>query len=257
MPPRTVTVDRLAVGAELQRVVDQVRDGAVEHRPPALDRAGTLDVDHDLLAGPAAEPRATSSATSASAHRLDRLLAAHVGGQLDHLAHQVGELVELEPGLGDELRALARRRASWRAPRKSMLVRTAVSGVRSSWLASTTRRCCCSREVSSAISIVLKLAASRPTSSLPRTGIGVVRSWVAAMCSAVSVSRSMGSGGAPHHQPRRQRGQRDPGERDQHQAVAQHVEHVVALRHRPGDLHRAAAFRNDAVIMRYSLRRRR
>ena len=32
-----------------------------------------------------------------------------------------------------------------------MLVRTAVSGVRSSWLASTTSRCCCSRDVSSAI----------------------------------------------------------------------------------------------------------
>ena len=40
--------------------------------------------------------------------------------------------------------------------------------------------------------MVLKLAASRPTSSSPCTGIGVVRSWVAAMCSAVSVSRSMG-----------------------------------------------------------------
>ena len=73
-----------------------------------------------------------------------------------------------------------------------MLVRTAVSGVRNSWLASTTRRCCCSRDVSSAINIVLKLAANRPTSSSPRTGMGVVRSCVAAMCSAVSVRRSMG-----------------------------------------------------------------
>ena len=42
------------------------------------------------------------------------------------------------------------------------------------------------------MSIVLKLAARRPTSSSPRTGIGVPRSWVAAMCSAVSVRRSMG-----------------------------------------------------------------
>jgi len=34
----------------------------------------------------------------------------------------------------------------------------------------------------------LKLAASRPTSSSPFTGMGVVRSWVSALCSPVSVS---------------------------------------------------------------------
>ena len=78
-------------------------------------------------------------------------------------------------------------------PRKSMLVRTAVSGVRSSWLASTTRRCCCSRDVSSAMSMVLKLGGepARPRRR-PSPGSAWSRSWVSAMCSAVSVSCSMG-----------------------------------------------------------------
>ena len=38
-----------------------------------------------------------------------------------------------------------------------MFVRSAVSGVRSSWLASITSRCCCARDEPSAASIVLKL----------------------------------------------------------------------------------------------------
>ena len=105
---------RRAVEAELQRVVDQIRDRAVEHRPPALDDTGTVGVDHDLVTGPAPEPRRDVVRHLGQRYRLDRFLAPDVGGQLDHLAHQVGELVELEPGLGDELRALARRRASWR-----------------------------------------------------------------------------------------------------------------------------------------------
>ena len=107
-PPRAcrrarVTVDRVAVGAELQRVVDEVGDGPVDHRLAAVDGARVVGVDHDLLAGAATEPRRHVVGHLAQRHRLHRLLAAHVGGELDHLAHQVGELVELEPGLGDEL----------------------------------------------------------------------------------------------------------------------------------------------------------
>ena len=59
-------------------------------------------------------------------------------------------------------------------------MRSAVSGVRSSWLASITSRRCCSREVRSASSIVLKLAASVPISSRRSTAIGWSRSCVAA-----------------------------------------------------------------------------
>ena len=54
-----------------------------------------------------------------------------------------------------------------------MLVRSAVSGVRSSWLASITRRRCCSRDVRSASSMLLKLDASRPISSWRSTAIGL------------------------------------------------------------------------------------
>ena len=106
MPPCTVTVDRLAGGLNFERVVDQVGHRAVEHRPAAFDGAGVVDVDTIVRAGAAAEARGDVVGDLAQRHRLDRLLAADVGGELDHLAHQVGELVELEAGLGDELRPL-------------------------------------------------------------------------------------------------------------------------------------------------------
>ena len=79
--------------------------------------------------------------------------------------------------------------ARWRC---STLVRKVVSGVRSSWLASATRRCCCSRDVASAATIVLRLWARLPTSPGPSVGNGVDRSSVAAMSSAASRSRRTG-----------------------------------------------------------------
>ena len=59
-----------------------------------------------------------------------------------------------------------------------MFVRSAVSGVRSSWLASMTSRCCCARDEPSAASIVLKLAASRPSSSWRPISMCWSSSWV-------------------------------------------------------------------------------
>src|SRR3954470_4422691 len=94
---------RGAVGAELQRVVDQVRHGAVEHRPPALDHARGAGVDDDLVTRAPAEPRRHVVGHLAEGHRLHRLPAADIGGEHHHLAHQVRELVELETGLRDEL----------------------------------------------------------------------------------------------------------------------------------------------------------
>ena len=73
-----------------------------------------------------------------------------------------------------------------------MLVRRLVSGVRISWLASVMSRCCCAREVASASTIVVKLRARLPTSPSPSAGIGVVRSCVLAICSAVSRSFTTG-----------------------------------------------------------------
>ncbi len=55
---------------------------------------------------------------------------------------------------------------------RSTLVRSEVSGVRSSWPASATRRRCRSRDASRAISIWLNAALSRATSSSPSIGIG-------------------------------------------------------------------------------------
>ncbi len=60
-----------------------------------------------------------------------------------------------------------------------------------------------------------------------------------------------GTGGAPHHQPRRERSERDAGEGDDDQARAQHVEDVVGLRHLAGDLHRTAVAqrRGDHAVL--------
>ena len=72
-----------------------------------------------------------------------------------------------------------------------MLVRRLVSGVRSSWPASATRRRCWTCASSSAVSIALNAWASRAISSLPSTSIGSSRP-VAATCSAAAVRRSTG-----------------------------------------------------------------
>ena len=68
-----------------------------------------------------------------------------------------------------------------------MLVRRLVTGVRSSCDASATSRRCAATEPSSVSSMVLKRAAIRPTSSLPRASTRRARSSVAVMCSAASV----------------------------------------------------------------------
>ena len=77
-------------------------------------------------------------------------------------------------------------------PSSSMFVRRLVSGVRISWLASVMSRCCCDREVARASTIVVKLRARLATSPSPSVGIGVVRSCVLAICSAVSRSFTTG-----------------------------------------------------------------
>ncbi len=74
----------------------------------------------------------------------------------------------------------------------SMFARTLVSGVRNSWPASATSRCCWRREVCRASSMALKLRARRPTSSSLATSIVPASSWVCATCSAALVSRSTG-----------------------------------------------------------------
>ena len=74
---------------------------------------------------------------------------------------------------------------------RSRLVRSEVSGVRSSWLASATRRRWRSRDAARAPSIWLNAAASRAISSSPSTCSGV-RSSVTAIVSTERVSRRTG-----------------------------------------------------------------
>ena len=99
---------------------------------------------------------------------LHRLLGARVGREIDELGDEIAQLGELDLGRVDQLDALRRRRACRPRCSSSMFVRSAVSGVRSSWLASITSRRCCARDEPSAASIVLKLAARRPSSSCAR-----------------------------------------------------------------------------------------
>ncbi len=78
--------------------------------------------------------------------------------------------------------------------RSSMLVRSEVSGVRSSWPASAMSCCWSSRELARAEVIELKEWESRATSSSlsSSTGMRTPRSSVRATCSTASVSLSMG-----------------------------------------------------------------
>ncbi len=88
---------------------------------------------------------------------------------------------------GSARRGLASARNS-----SSMLVRRLVSGVRSSWLASSTSSRWRARDASSARSMLLRLLASRAISSLPVTGISADRSWVRATSSAAAAAAFTG-----------------------------------------------------------------
>ena len=164
-------LDRAARRAPFGGVVEQIAD-----RP--LDRRGHAVDDRVVEVGLELDPRPVA------ARALDRVggdqVEAHVSGRLGH---------RLGPGLAGELDQLAdQARSSRRSARRGrasscsrdsggQLVRRArgprcscfrlVSGVRSSCEASATSCRCARLEASSAPSIVLKLVASRPSSSSP------------------------------------------------------------------------------------------
>ena len=109
-----------------------------------------------------------------------------------------------------------------------MFVRSAVSGVRSSWLASITSRCCCSRDVRSAASIVLKLAASRPSSSCRSTVDRLVevlglRDLLGRASVSCSIGRTMRRAMSHASDGRDERA----GQRDEQQADVERRQHVV------------------------------
>ena len=110
-----------------------------------------------------------------------------VAGELDEVADQLVELLELRDEVAPQALAVGRPAARGASPSTSRLVRSDVSGVRSSCDASATSWRCARWESSSASSIVLNDAASRASSSPPVASIRRERSRVRATCSAVSV----------------------------------------------------------------------
>ena len=97
--------------------------------------------------------------------------------------------------------SVTRASTSWRSPtgrsgfsvRTSTLIRRLASGVRSSWLASLTRRRCASSDRCSALSMALNVAASLPSSSLRPTSTRLPGSPVSETSSATLASRATGA----------------------------------------------------------------
>ena len=130
------------------------------------------------------------------------------------------------------VRAAPRRPAACPRGARSTFVRTAVSGVRSSCDASATRRRCAPTEPSSAASIALKRAASRPSSSLPPTATRSVRSPVAATLSAAAVRRRTGRSAAVATSAASAAATRDADPADQEDPEADAVQRVLGRRER-------------------------
>ena len=121
----------------------------------------------------------------------------------------------------------------------STLVRSDVSGVRSSWPASVTSRAWRSRDSASPRSIMLKACVRRASSSLPSTGIGL-RSSVRATRSAASVNRATGLRPGAGHHAARERGDRHPDTADDEQHRAKPFEHLAGGSQALGDQQRTA-----------------
>ena len=124
----------------------------------------------------------------------------------------------------------------------SMLVRSEVTGVRSSCEASATSRRCAACEACTRSSMASKRCAIRPTSSSPRAPMRRPRSPVASMCSAARVSSLIGPDDRPREQARhRARRTRCPTQHEQHEHDPQASEHGVDALQRAPELHRAQA----------------
>ena len=126
-----------------------------------------------------------------------------------------------------------------------MFVRSAVSGVRSSWLASSTSRRCCSRDVRSASSMLLKLEAR----SADLVAAGDVDRVVEVLRRG-DVGRGVGEvldrpDDAAGDEPRERRGQERAGERDEQQPRVERGEHVLVGLDAAGDLDGAVAGQRD------------
>ncbi len=137
-----------------------------------------------------------------------------VARELDDVADQRRHLLELamdvllELARGSPPAAVAGRIST------SKFVRRLVSGVRSSWDASATSWRWAATDCSSAASIVLKLAASRLSSSWPDTSMRLRQ--------VVRLGDVLGGVGQPAHRPQRLAGDERPQQRRQRDAPDRH-----------------------------------
>ena len=230
-------LDRRAAGrAPLDGVVEQVRDRAREARrgcrAPASARRRRA-----RARAVACRARASSRDQLVEAHVLDLVeRGSSVAREVDQVADEQRQLLELRARRGDDLGALGSRAGPFARPSTSMFVRRLVSGVRSSCDASATSWRWASRERSSAASIVLNAAPRRPISS---------------SCRPTSMRRDevlgrgdvLGLGGQPRASARRAArdgeaqpaGERDAAEADGQQDDAQPLERAVDLGERARD----------------------
>ena len=126
-----------------------------------------------------------------------------------------------------------------------MLVRSEVTGVRSSCEASATSRRWAACEACTRSSIASKRCAIRPTSSSPRAPMRRPRSPVASMCSAARVSSAMGRMTGRANRRASTAANAVPTQHEQHEHDPQAPEHGVDALQRAAELHRAQALDRD------------
>ena len=151
----------------------------------------------------------------------------------------------------------------------SRLVVRLVRGVRISWPASVTSRCCSARDDASASTMVVKLTARSRISPDPSTVTGVVRSWLAAMRWAVSRRCTTGRTSRPATSHPMRPAANPTTNAEQHEPPSQctedvgdlglrsgHLQHATLVEHVGGDSERGA-LDLDGVEQHLVARRRR
>ena len=239
-PVAQLDLDRAAVGAPLARVVEQVR-----HR--ARDPVGLAADERRLEVGLERHRRRRLAARPVD-DRLDELVepdvvelrigAALAARELDHVRDECGELVELGDDVGPKRRELVGRQPIGLLERLD--VRAQARDRRAQLVARVGDELALRLDGrSSASSVVLKLCASRASSSRPTTSIRSVTSGSAAIASVRRVKRAIGSSAVRATSAPSSAASAIPPTPTTTSATQHLVEHVVHLGERPRDLDRA------------------
>ena len=227
--------------APLRGVVEQVGDRALE-RAGLADHPPGRDVDVELDArGAPSNPDQRAVDHLGQVDRLHDVGERLVAGQLDQVADQRGQLLDLRADVVEQLGAGLGRQAARSGlvglDSRSRLVRSDVSGVRSSCPASATSCRCRSRDAARAVSIGLNAVARRAISSSPSTGSGV-RSSVRAIPSTAVVSRRTGRRPLRATAPPGHAGRDHAGDAEEQHHPAELGEHLLLRLERLGDAQR-------------------